>query len=257
MSASCLRRYSPSSLVLPPSVSFYSQWRPEFPNSLALLANCNSSEDTFLLRDARHLQRITSIVDRLPALRAQRLPGASVSQSLYDKIGLTCTCPCPFRGKNFLTGVHSAPMDLDCRILKPSSISLRLRQAIPVRHFPTPFDSSIDEENSPEILRMSELQDSPEVQQYSSGVLYILASITPPSEFIEPLTEVFIEAVRSSPVSSSFRTRLGGWSLNIALSVMAHPTQDHPCPRCVVLPEHFQSPIINCQAGARCSSRMP
>lgn len=100
-------------------------------------------------------------------------------------------------------------MDLDRCVLKPSSISLCLREAIPVRHFSASLDLSIDEDHSPEILRMSELQDSPEVQQYSSGVLYILASITPPSEFIEPLTEVFIEAVRSSPVSSSSQTHLG------------------------------------------------
>jgi len=29
-------------------------------------------------------------MDQLPALRLERLPGANVSQSLYDKIGLTC-----------------------------------------------------------------------------------------------------------------------------------------------------------------------
>lgn len=52
----------------------------------------------------------------------------------------------------------------------------------------------------PEILRMSELQDSSEVQQYSSGVLYILSSITPPPELVEPFTDVFIDAVKSSKV---------------------------------------------------------
>lgn len=48
---------------------------------------------------------------------------------------------------------------------------------------------------------MSELQDSSEVQQYSAGVLYILASINPPQELVEPYTESFIDAVKSSSVS--------------------------------------------------------
>lgn len=47
---------------------------------------------------------------------------------------------------------------------------------------------------------MSELQDSAEVQQYSSGVLYIMAAINPPAELTEPLTEIFLEAVKASPV---------------------------------------------------------
>lgn len=52
-----------------------------------------SNEDTMLIRDTRHLPRIMTFVERLPALREERLPGASVSQSLYDKIGLTCEYP--------------------------------------------------------------------------------------------------------------------------------------------------------------------
>lgn len=56
----------------------------------------------------------------------------------------------------------------------------------------------------PEILRMSELQDSSEVQQYSSGVLYILSSITPPPELVEPITDVFIDAVKSSKVRTFY-----------------------------------------------------
>lgn len=47
---------------------------------------------------------------------------------------------------------------------------------------------------------MSELQDSSELQSYSSGVLYILSAVTPPVEFVNPLTESFIDAVRMSPV---------------------------------------------------------
>lgn len=51
---------------------------------------------------------------------------------------------------------------------------------------------------------MSELQDSSELQSYSSGVLYILSAVTPPTEFVNLLTESFIGAIRMSP---SWRVR--------------------------------------------------
>ena len=47
---------------------------------------------------------------------------------------------------------------------------------------------------------MSELQDSSELQSYSSGVLYILSAVAPPAEFVNLLTESFIDAIRMSPV---------------------------------------------------------
>jgi proteasome activator subunit 4 len=50
---------------------------------------------------------------------------------------------------------------------------------------------------------MSELQDSAEVQQYSSGVLYIMAAINPPADLTEPLTEIFLGAVKASPVRTT------------------------------------------------------
>lgn len=66
-----------------------SQWRPEFKDSRSLLLSCTTKSDPLLVRDTRHQKRILSIVDQLPKLRTERLPGANVSQSLYDKIGLT------------------------------------------------------------------------------------------------------------------------------------------------------------------------
>lgn len=54
---------------------------------------------------------------------------------------------------------------------------------------------------SPEILRMSELNDSSELQTYSSAVLYVLSAVTPPVEHIELIADYFVDAVRSSSVS--------------------------------------------------------
>ena len=47
---------------------------------------------------------------------------------------------------------------------------------------------------------MSELNDSSELQAYSSAVLYILSAVTPPVEFIETILDNFVIAVKSSTV---------------------------------------------------------
>ena len=52
----------------------------------------------------------------------------------------------------------------------------------------------------PEIIRMSELNDSSELQTYSSAVLYVLSAVTPPPEYIEVIADNFINAIQSSTV---------------------------------------------------------
>jgi proteasome activator subunit 4 len=52
---------------------------------------------------------------------------------------------------------------------------------------------------------MSELQDSKELQTYSSAILYLLSAIVPPSELLEPVLAILTESVRHS---SSWRIRL-------------------------------------------------
>lgn len=59
----------------------------------------------------------------------------------------------------------------------------------------------VDGIHSPEIIRMSELNDSSELQTYSSAVLYVLSAVTPPPEFIEVIADNFINAIKSSTVS--------------------------------------------------------
>jgi proteasome activator subunit 4 len=53
---------------------------------------------------------------------------------------------------------------------------------------------------SPEILRMSELNDSSELQTYSSAVLYILSAVTPPTEYVEAILHNFVVGIKSSAV---------------------------------------------------------
>lgn len=51
---------------------------------------------------------------------------------------------------------------------------------------------------------MSELNDSSELQAYSSAVLYILSAVTPPVEYIEAVLDSFVSAIKSSTVNLSF-----------------------------------------------------
>lgn len=56
----------------------------------------------------------------------------------------------------------------------------------------------------PETLRMSELNDSSELQTYSTAVLYNLAAVAPPAEFIEVILGHFTDAIKSSKVKEWF-----------------------------------------------------
>jgi len=141
------------------------QWRPAYSSAKVLLEDCGPDRDPFHVRDSTHMSRILNLVERFPKWKAERLPGARVSHSTYDKVGLTVL-------SWIWTLAYTARAPAIFVYVKPLL---------------------------PEILRMSELQDSSEIQMYSSGVLYILSAITPPPEYVEPFTETFIEAVKSSP----------------------------------------------------------
>lgn len=52
----------------------------------------------------------------------------------------------------------------------------------------------------PEIFRMSELSDDPELQSHSQAVLYILSAVAPPPESIEAIGTSFVSAISSSTV---------------------------------------------------------
>jgi len=47
---------------------------------------------------------------------------------------------------------------------------------------------------------MSELNDSSELQSYSSAVLYILSAVMPPTEYVEAILDNFVAGIKSSTV---------------------------------------------------------
>ncbi|KAL1951786.1 hypothetical protein VTO73DRAFT_935 [Trametes versicolor] len=147
------------------------QWRPVYPSAHDFISACASSPDPFRIRQARYLERISQIVSQLPAWREERLPPPRVSQSQYDKVGLT-----------ILQWVWDFAHGPQAPLIFPYIIVLL-----------------------PEIIRMSELNDSSELQTYSSAVLYVLSAVTPPPEFIEVIADNFINAIKSS---TSWRIRV-------------------------------------------------
>ena len=85
---------------------------------------------------------------------------------------------------------------------------------------------------------MTELNDDPELQMYSSAVLYVLSAITPPKEFVEQIADGFISTIISSSVSLyrnletlrmlSYRTVLENqikWSPNLDRFLLPKPGQ--------------------------------
>jgi len=74
----------------------------------------------------------------------------------------------------------------------------------------------------PDIFKMSELNDSSELQTYSSAVLYVLSAVTPVPEFVDVILQRFVAAIKSSTV------RL--W-LSSRASCSFHPVLAHspPC----------------------------
>ncbi|EJF66455.1 ARM repeat-containing protein [Dichomitus squalens LYAD-421 SS1] len=147
------------------------QWRPVYSSAIEFMSACATSADPLRIREARYINRIAEIVSQLPVWKEQRLPPPRVSQSQYDKVGLTV-----------LQWVWDLAHGPQAPLVFPYVIVLL-----------------------PEIIRMSELNDSSELQTYSSAVLYVLSAVTPPPEYIEVIADNFINAIKSS---TSWRIRV-------------------------------------------------
>ncbi|KDQ54780.1 hypothetical protein JAAARDRAFT_134622 [Jaapia argillacea MUCL 33604] len=147
------------------------QWQPSYPSTDMFLSACRTTTDPMKLRDKRYLSRVIEILDQFPKWKEERFPPPRVNQSQYDKVGLTLL--------QWLWASCHGPQ-----------ASLIFPYILPML---------------PEILRMSELSDSSELQNYSSAVLYVLSAVTPPPEYINVILEHFLGAIRSS---KSWRIRL-------------------------------------------------
>ncbi|KAH8120588.1 hypothetical protein DFH11DRAFT_1838384 [Phellopilus nigrolimitatus] len=149
------------------------QWNPSYRSVDALLDACNKGGDPLGIRRPRHIEHINELVDELPIWRLERLPPPRVNQSQFDKVGLS-----------LLTWIWSAG--------HVSEASLVFAYAIPIL---------------PEVLKMTDLNDNPELQIYSTSFLYVLSAVTPPKEFVEIIADKFISTIQSSV---SWKIKLNG-----------------------------------------------
>ncbi|KZS93077.1 ARM repeat-containing protein [Sistotremastrum niveocremeum HHB9708] len=140
------------------------QWRPGYRSVTSLMEACRQQSDPFQIRRARHLDRVETFVKYFPQWREERLPAPRVSQSQYDKTGLT-----------LLQWIWNTSHGAHAPSLFPYVLPL-----------------------IPEILRMSELSDNPELIKYSVSVLFILSAVTPPHEMIEPVANTIMEVIKTS-----------------------------------------------------------
>ncbi|KAG8924341.1 hypothetical protein FRC02_010498 [Tulasnella sp. 418] len=147
------------------------QWHPRYPSAAALLEASMNENDPLFIRGPKYLPQVLAYVEQLPKWREERLPPPRVSHSTYDRVGLA-----------LLQWIWSTAYSMRASSMFPYVMPLL-----------------------PEIFKMAELNDSSDIQLYSGAVLYILSAVTPPQEFVEPVMDQFIDAVKSSP---SWRIRL-------------------------------------------------
>ncbi|KAJ3843176.1 hypothetical protein F5878DRAFT_605646 [Lentinula raphanica] len=146
------------------------QWQPYYGSTNLLLEACQTLKDPLRIREAPYQEKISELLAQLPKWREERLPPPRVSLSEYDKVGLT-----------LLQWIWNSAYG--------SQACLIFNYAVPMM---------------PEILRMSELNDSSELQTYSTAVLYVLSAVTPVREHIEIILGHFVTAIKSS---TSWRIR--------------------------------------------------
>ncbi|KAH9964279.1 hypothetical protein BC827DRAFT_1190239 [Russula dissimulans] len=147
------------------------RWKPTYSSVDEFLRSATSSDDPLFIRRVPYLSHISKLANKLSGWKEKRLPPPRVNQSEYDKVGLS--------------------------LLRWLWISFYSPQAPLMFPYVLPL--------LPEIFRMSELSDDPELQSHSQAVLYILSAVAPPPESIEAIGVGFISAISSS---TSWRIRL-------------------------------------------------
>ncbi|KAK7468647.1 Proteasome activator BLM10 [Stygiomarasmius scandens] len=146
------------------------QWQPWHQSTHAFLSACNEVTDPLRIREAKYQDRISQFLVQLPKWKEERLPPPRVSLSEYDKVGLT-----------LLQWIWVSAYGAQACLMFPYAVAMM-----------------------PEILRMSELNDSSDLQTYSTAVLYVLSAVTPVAEYVPIILENFVSAIKSS---TSWRIR--------------------------------------------------
>ncbi|KAL0578024.1 Proteasome activator BLM10 [Marasmius crinis-equi] len=141
------------------------QWRPLHPSPEAFIKACQDDRgDPLHIREVRYQDRMARFNTQFAKWRGERLPPPRVSLSEYDKVGLT-----------LLQWIWISGHGSQASLVFPYAVALM-----------------------PEIIRMSELNDNPELQNYSTAVQYVLSAVTPLSDYIPAILNTFAGAIKSS-----------------------------------------------------------
>ncbi|KAJ7596682.1 hypothetical protein C8J56DRAFT_918063 [Mycena floridula] len=153
------------------SSSMGHEWRPYYPSTNAFLQACLTDIDPLHIRDSKYGNRIEKLLSQFAEWKSQRLAPPRVNHSEYDKTAQT-----------LLFWLWYTAHGAKAPLMIPYAVQMM-----------------------PEIFSMSELNDNPELQVYSSAVLYSLSAFTVPANFIEPILENFVSAIKRT---TSWRLRL-------------------------------------------------
>ena len=97
--------------------------------------------------------------------------------------------------------ICSVELAMDIGLLPRSEPILFIHCTTTVNHFIVHGKFTYSVLFSPEIIKMTELNDNPELSALSSGILLMLSSITPPRGYIELILNEMIISIMSSLVS--------------------------------------------------------
>ena len=97
----------------------------------------------------------------------------------------------------------SPNVDLEHRSLSTSVHDVPLRRSYFVRISGRLKHAQLTS-HRPEFLSITELSDNPELQMYTSAVLYVLSAVNPPREYIGFVLNTFITAIKSSSVGTTY-----------------------------------------------------
>ncbi|GJJ09464.1 hypothetical protein Clacol_003687 [Clathrus columnatus] len=148
------------------------QWHPGYQSISDLLHAVETTQDPLLIREAKHRDRIQTYVKLFPEWKQLRLPPPNQAQSeVRDIVGLTLL-------QFIWTGAHGS--------FAPAIF---------------PYSAPL----LPSFLEMAELNDSSDLQLYSTAVLYVLSAVMPPQEYVQGVADMFMDAIVSS---TSWRVRL-------------------------------------------------
>ncbi|PAV21860.1 ARM repeat-containing [Pyrrhoderma noxium] len=139
-------------------------WYPSFPSLDAFLTSCKEEKDPLGIRKPRYIEHVNSLLSKFSIWRTERLPPPRVTHSQYDKVSLM-----------LLNWLWTLSFNLEASLAFPYVIPLL-----------------------PDVIKMTELNDNPELSAFSSGLLLLLSSTTPPREYIGLILDEMITSVRST-----------------------------------------------------------